>query len=809
MNTVQVIPTLNFHFAGNEKDDPVFGLSICQWIGSWYRAGYNDYFPSRTERFQNNRLWAEGRQPMSQFMDMMDIDGKSAYINIDFQPPAIMNKYVAQILDKFMDIDEAPSATAIDKRSIARKNREKKEAQYRMHHQQEIAQLQQQSGVQLEDPDAFTPKDKDDLELWFGLEYKLSEEAICEKLVKTVFDENGITETKRMVLKDLIVTGLGVVRIWLDVNGEIRIRRVVPENFFYSYSEYPDFRDAAFMGEIVNMKVTDFRKRFGHRYDEKKIFELASKYGQAVKKQNMSWNTQYYYMYYRPYDEWTLPLMYVEVKTDNTIFVKEKTSKNGLPIIDFSNTKPDTNAAKTTVTEKNLDSVYSGWWLMDSSEMLEWGKSKYQIRPPDNLSEQYFTYLPYLPGGFEMRNVAVPEKIKPAVFQMILAHLKIQQIIAKMKPPGTVFDIYGLSNITIGDGKTLTPLQMQQYYQQTGDYYYNSVNEDGERRQGPPITGSPNVEGIPQLNELVNIYNFYLAKLQDDLGTNPAAVAREVNARMGLGVMKQQIAAAGGAVSELYDGWLNIGAKMCKIASIMLWDDIVKETGAYRHFIDPGTGKINEDVHFEMKMKLKPSAEEKAYINQIAQSAVSAGILNFDQAFKIRNIENVKLAELYLARMQDRKVKQEMEKAMMQIKMNEQVQAASVAMNTKGRQQVQMQKDKGKLISQQLQGDLQKEQLLQQFIQNAMLQSLKTGNPLEGQIKEVVDTYLNAGIDEASKLLTEKVMGGQPGQPQGQQQPGQNQQMQQGQGPQPAPGQPGQPPQGQGQPQSQQSEFAM
>lgn len=402
---------------------------------------------------------------MEQFMDLMKIDGKEAFVNLDFSPPAIMNKYIQQIMDGFMNLGEKAVAHTIDTRSNKRKERAKKEADFRMRHQQEIQQIQQATGVNVEDGKAFTPKSSAELDLYFGLEYKLPEESIAEKLVDEVTYENRYEETKRIVLKDLTITGLGATRTYKDVNGRIIIRRVKPENFFYSYCEYPDFRDAAFMGEMYNMKVTDFRKKFSVQgmgekgLSEEEIYKISMAYGESQRKTNMAWSNDFYNSFYRPYDDWTIPMIYIEILTDSTIFIKKKTTRMGLPIVDFMDHKPENPGKNTKVEEKNLDKIYTGWYVRGSKYIFEWGPSKYDIRPPDNLSQQFFTYSPYLYDGYEMRNVAIPERIRPSAFQMILIHLKIQQLIAKMKPAGTIFDISGLNNITLGDGKTLPLLK--------------------------------------------------------------------------------------------------------------------------------------------------------------------------------------------------------------------------------------------------------------------------------------------------------------------------------------------------------------
>ena len=60
------------------------------------------------------------------------------------------------------------------------------------------------------------------------------------------------------------------------------------------------------------------------------------------------------------------------------------------------------------------------------------------IRPqdPKEIGNAEFSYSFYMPQNYAMRNLAIPEKIEAAVDGMILALLKMQQVVARMRPTG-------------------------------------------------------------------------------------------------------------------------------------------------------------------------------------------------------------------------------------------------------------------------------------------------------------------------------------------------------------------------------------
>ena len=81
--------------------------------------------------------------------------------------------------------------------------------------------------------------------------------------------------------------------------------------------------------------------------------------------------------------------------------------------------------------------------MISTSDMLSWNIKKNMVRPqdPKELGDAEFSYSFYMYNQYDMRNLAIPEKIEEPVEQMILARLKIQQLVAKMKPAGAAINV--------------------------------------------------------------------------------------------------------------------------------------------------------------------------------------------------------------------------------------------------------------------------------------------------------------------------------------------------------------------------------
>ncbi len=99
---------LNFHLANAKlKKEDKEGLKISKFIESAFNSGY---FNRRNKKFQKNRMFSRGRQPMSEFLDLLNVDGKEAFVNLDMKAPAIAPKFMQVILGGFMKRMEVAKA---------------------------------------------------------------------------------------------------------------------------------------------------------------------------------------------------------------------------------------------------------------------------------------------------------------------------------------------------------------------------------------------------------------------------------------------------------------------------------------------------------------------------------------------------------------------------------------------------------------------------------------------------------------------------------------------------------------------------
>jgi hypothetical protein len=743
---------LNFHLSNSKlKKEDKEGLKISKFIEKAFNSGY---FNRRNKKFEKNRMFARGRQPMSEFLDLLNVDGKEAFVNLDMKAPAIAPKFMQVIIGGFMKRSEVAKATAVDPISTKRKRYDKDEAEFRMNFGDQVRQIEEQTGVKLMAEGKFTPEDYEELELYFGLEYQLPEEILFEKGIDYVNHMNGWEVIKRKLIEDLIETGVGATKVSVAQNGKVNIRRVIPENLIYSFSEYDDFRDVSFVGEVVSMKIIDIRNNYPN-LDEAKMFEIAKKskqYNQTVK-----WDERYRFSLDRPYDDWTVDVIDFEIKSIDTMIYQAKINKFGNLIVERKEKEPQRLGENKEVIKKDMYVIYRGVYVMGTDLMLEWGILKNMIKPntAKEMSEVHFSYSLYMYENLDLLNMALPERMETSIRQMTLAHLKIQQLIAKLRPSGLIIDIDSLSDISLGQGKNISPLEIQKIYDQTGNIYYRRRTEDGDQQNGLPISEAPNSSSVGQIQELILVYNHYLDRLRDEIGVNEYREGASVNPKLGLGVQQQQIAASNNATDFIYDSFLSIYQQTALKISMLLYDSVLYGGQQYREYLNP------EDVEgrvFDVKINILPDDKERQFIEAMIQTSLSAGIIDFEDAFRVRSIKNTKLAEMYLSKAKKKKAKEDMEKAQANSQMNAQVQQQSIEAKAQSDMQLEQMQSQAKLAITQTEMKMKQELSEQQFVQDILMKSYELGKPLSPELQSIVNAYFQKKQDEQEQMMQQQIM---------------------------------------------------
>lgn len=637
------------------KSNFAYGKQLAQNVESWANGGFSNYFWTRNARWKTNRNYANGRINMRQFQDLLEFNGKTNYVNINWQCIHIVNRIVSGLVGRWMQRTEKISVTAIDTLSTKEKQEEYEKLNFFIENKRMLEQLQEQSGVQII-PEDDLPADKEELNLWQAQFQRLPEEILYEIGCNDVLAAGGWFDVlKEKMLHDSAETGFVGTYTWMDEEGIIHVDILQPENCVYSYSRFPDFRDTTMRGYMTTYKISELRKKYSKEFHpdnpnaltEEQLFDLAKTAKEYQMYDNVSWNTEYNVVYLRPYDEWNVNILEFEIRTvDSESYTVTTTEKNKSTILKKGvSERPKENQK---VIEDSKINIYRGVYARGTQTMLEWGLKKNMIRPqdPKEIGNAEFSYSFYMVQNYDMMCMAVPEKIQEPADQMIIARLKIQQLVAKMRPPGTAINWTAVQNIDYGLGEGNKSVDFKKMFDQTGDFYYHDKDAEGNPI-GVPFTEIPNAGFLPQLQGLILLYDKHYQILKDELGEDPNLITQAAQPRVAVSNIETSQQQAAFATDYFYLAYKNVMADTARKVSCLLKNSVTYGAAAYRNIIQKDDIK---DRIFTTKINLLPDAFEiqrfEAFMNQMIAS--SPELLSFLDPFQMMRIakEDVKLAEL-------------------------------------------------------------------------------------------------------------------------------------------------------------------
>lgn len=635
-----------------QKSDFAFGLQLAQYIESTANGGTSNYFWVRNARWKTNRMYANGRVDMGRFMDQLQFNGKNNYINLNWQCIHIVNRIVSGLVGRWMQRNEKVQVTATDTLSVKEKQEEYERLQFYIQNKRLLEQLQQQSGVQIIPNQDKLPADTEELNLWKAQFQRLPEEIDYEIGCNDVLSSNGWFDVlKEKCLSDSAITGFVGTQTWMDEEGVIHVDWLQPENCFYSYSRYNDFRDTTWRGYMTTYKISELRKKygveFGGKLTEEQLFQMAQTAKEYQLYDNISWNTQWNVTFLRPYDEWNVDILEFELKTiDSETYTITTTEKNKSTILRKG--RPDKIKDNQEIIEDSKINIYRGVYARNTQTMLEWGLKKNMIRPqdPKEIGNAEFSFSFYMVQNYDMMCMAVPEKIQEPADQMIIARLKIQQLVSKMRPPGTAVNWRAVQNIDYGLGENNKSIDFKKMFDQTGDFYYH--DKDGEGLPiGVPFTEIPNAGFLPQLQALILLYDKHYQILKDELGEDPNLITQAAQPRVAVQNIETSQQQAAFATDYFYLAYANLMADTSRKISCLLKTSVTYGSKAYRTIVNSDDIK---DRIFTTKIQFLPDAFEQQRFEAIMNQAIAASpeLLSFLDPFQMLRIakEDVKLAEL-------------------------------------------------------------------------------------------------------------------------------------------------------------------
>jgi hypothetical protein len=736
-----------------EKSDWEYGKRLAQYINSTITGGISSYFWVRNARWRTNRGYANGRVPMSKFQDLLEFNGKVNYLNINWQSINIVNRVVSGLVGRWMGRSEKIKVTAIDSISTKQKQEEFENLEFIIENKEMLERLQMESGVQILPEDEQLPADKEELKLWQSQFQRLPEEIQYEMACNDVLGASGWFDVlKEKMLHDSAETGFVGTYTWMDDQGVIHVEWLKPENCFYSYSTYPDFRDTTWRGVIRTYKISELRRKygteFGGKISEEELWKMAQFSKEFQLYDNITWLTEWNVTFLRPYDEWNIDVLEFELKTvDSDDYTVTTTKKNKSTIVKKG--RPEKLGENEKLISDTKWNIYRGVYCRPTNTVLEWGLKKNMIRPqdPKEVGNAEFSYTFYMVQNYDMTSLAIPEKIQEPVDQMIIARLKMQQLVAKMRPTGSAVNWDALQNIDYGLGDANKAIDVKKLYDQTGDIYYRGRDAEGNNIP-VPIQELSNSGFLSQLQGLILLYDKHYQILKDELGEDPNLIANALQPRVAVANIDTAQQQAQFATDYFYWAYTTCMADTAKKVASLLKSSVQYGASVYRNIvkIDDVGGRI-----FNAKIQMLPDQFELARFDAMLQQALAASpdLVLFVDPFQLMRVakEDVKLAEALFRRAQKKMIIYNQTRAAenQQTTIQGQIQAAQVAEQEK--RATKEQEGMMDIKRAQMTAEAQNRTAVLQMATAAYLKSMETGLPIPAEIKPLIQAVMeNVGL---------------------------------------------------------------
>ena len=303
----------------------------------------------------------------------------------------------------------------------------------------------------------------------------------------------------------------------------------------------------------------------------------------------------------------------------------------------------------------------------------------------------------YMPNNRDMKCKSLVEKMIPYANEICIMQLKAQQLIAKMRPNGVAVDVASIAGAIAGLGeKGFTPRDLQLLYEQTGNYYYSSMTEDGRMMHNQtPVRELP--ESLMQgLSQIINMTNHYLQQLELVTGV-PLSTIGSPDKDALVGIEKMKTINRNNSIRFIERAYKNILGRTSKMVSLMIQDALKLGKGVSDFDMAIGSAatdtlKLSEKIYlteYGIFINILPDAAEQAKLEQQILQSLQVGTIKQSDAMKVARIgkQNIELAERYMDLYERKYDKQKQQLAASASQAQAQAQAESAALIEQAKQQ--------------------------------------------------------------------------------------------------------------------------
>jgi len=638
----------------SEKMSDEYGLQVGRAIQHEWFSNDNgtERYRSNQTSYHNLRLYARGEQSIQKYKDELSINGDLSYLNLDWKPVPILSKFIDIVVNGISDRAFDIKTYSQDPFGVSKRTAYMNSIVKDMRTKEFKNQVMQDFGINLfENDPSKIPATEEELNLHMQLSYKQGVEIAEETAINTLLAGNDYENIKKRTYYDLATIGIGAVKTNFSKSEGATVKYVDPANLVYSYTESPYFEDIYYAGEVKTIPINELVKEFPNLTDDqlKKIKGTGKLY---------SGGTQESYSRRGGKDDNTVQVLYFNYKTYLKEVYKTKITASGADkVIERNDDYQPPASDEFGILERPVETLFDGAIVVGSDILLKWELCKNMLRPKSDYTKVKMNYSIVAPRMYKGRIESLVSRCTGFADMIQLTHLKLQQVMQKMMPDGVYLDADGLAEIDLGNGTNYNPQEALNMFFQTGSVIGRSFTQEGDMNPGKvPIQPLQTGAGGQKLQTLIQTYNYYMQMIRDVTGLNEARDGSTPDSRALVGVQKLAAANSNTATRHILDSGLYLTKETAEKLSLRI-SDIIEYSDSREAFIQKIGGFNvatladikNLHIHdFGIFLELAPDDEEKARLENNIQTALSAGLIDLDDAIDIREVKNIKTANQVL-----------------------------------------------------------------------------------------------------------------------------------------------------------------
>lgn len=677
MNTVQTKNTYKIPdplASDAEKMDDSYGLQMAHFMEQeWFNGGImnkNCAFMSRRDWIRRKRLFVRGESETTDDKNWISRNkGDLDYINLDWEQLNLSQKFCRivsnGISDKFYNLD----IRSFDAISVKLKQDRIDAFKTKMYAKPMLERAKDVLGIDLV-PQGFVPEDEEELNLYMEIKDRPKVE-IAEEImigfVKEISDWDYIEKAKN---KDLVDIGIASARVWTDKNNGVQVAYVNPEFYGHSMVEKSDFSDAFYHFVVDTISINDIKRESGFGDDVLR---------KIAKKQTLSgtlfMETNYDTCSMEEILSMRIHVMRFAWKSAKTITYKKIVNKKGklVKVAKKDDTFNPQGAIADLKSSKVLDTWYEGNYVVGADVIYGYKECENLVR--DDMNKAKSPFVTIATNIYENKLRSFLSDIEPMVKQLQRQHLKIQQLVAELKPDIIELDLDSLANLEQGEGEAKkSNWEMALNLLNTKGVVIKERVDMGEAGMKDGSAARP--MGISQgsaLIPLLNTWSHYYNLIRDATGVNPARDG-SLPADALLGVNKMAELASNTVTKDIVDAATSFNKKVAEIISSRLHSIFKHDNAGYlKRIYENAVGKHNlealEALSDRSLHEFGFSIEMVAAQKELDDLAVDLGIamqeltIDVEDKIEIQRIArtNIKLALEYMKYRRRKRIKQRLE----------------------------------------------------------------------------------------------------------------------------------------------------